>query len=152
MKVEIDQSNRLDEAGPTFLALANHVVYVIKIPSKVKQLAITLLETKGLSRKQIKPLLWTACLFLLLKNYLNKFVKDPTKIIIDNEYDGYQVAIKRDLLRYIRTQYDEFPAHKIVIKSIGKKSPAHDQAIKAKRKRRSVNKVITERDLLKMLT
>ncbi len=76
-------------------------------------------------------------MFLLLKDHLEKLVKEPSQIIIDNEFDGYQILIKRELLRYIRKHYDKFPAHKITIKSIGKKSQAHRKALEAYRKKRN---------------
>lgn len=150
MKIEIDLSNRLEESGPTWVALANHHRYVIKIPSPVIQLGWAILKARHVPRKEVKPLLWTAILFLLLESHLERLSKQPVKIVIDNEYDGYQVTIKRELLRYIRLRFDTFPAHKIVIASVGKQSPAHDIAIKAKRKKMTSDKTITDQELLKL--
>ena len=150
MKIEIDLSNRLEESGPTYIALANHHSYVIKIPPKVIHLDQALLTARRVPRKEIRPRLWAICLFLLLESHLEWLNKQPIKVRIDNEYDGHQGTIKKILLHYIQSRYHAFPAHKIVIASVGKQSPAHDLAIKAKRKKVASHKTITDQELLKL--
>ena len=78
-KVEIDQSNRVDESGSTFVAFANHFTYAIKIPTKVKKVGREILAAKGTPPKLLNPLLWAACVFLLLRDHLAMIVKEATK-------------------------------------------------------------------------
>jgi hypothetical protein len=56
VNIEVDLSNRLEEAGPTFLAFANSITFAIKIPVKVKNAGIAVLEAKRTPKQQIKPL------------------------------------------------------------------------------------------------
>ena len=151
MDIHIDLSNRLEESGPTFMAFSNHLVYVIKIPSKVKRSGLDFLQLQRTPAKQIKPLLWTACLFLLLQQHLARIAKAPGKLAIDNEFDGYQALIKAALLRHIWKREESFPDYKVVITSIGKKSPAHRTVWRAKRGRRQADKVITQEELFEVL-
>ncbi|MEM7346713.1 MAG: hypothetical protein AAF485_20915, partial [Chloroflexota bacterium] len=102
MEIHIDLSNRLEESGPTYVACANHTTYVIKVPFQVKQFGLQLLALKRTPKKQRRPLLWAACLYLVLQQHLKKAVKEPCRIFIDNEFDTYQIMIKRDLLAFIR--------------------------------------------------
>ena len=151
MDIHIDLSNRLEESGPTFIAFSNHLTYVIKIPTKVKRWGMSLLQLQRTPQKQIKPLLWTACLFLLLKPHLARIAKETDKIAIDNEFDGYQALIKAALLRHIWQRCDKFPQHKIVITSIGKKSLVHHTVLQAKRGRRRIDKVIRKQEMSEVL-
>jgi hypothetical protein len=150
-KVDIDQSNRLENSGPTYLALVNHIAYTIKIPTKIKSMGRELLEAKHIPKKQIYPFLWAACVFLLLKNHLNRLAKEAGKIVVDDEFDGHQDIIKNALLEYIRNHYGEFPEHRIVIGSIGKNSSAHVKALRAKREKEPVNRVITKKEFWEVL-
>lgn len=151
MDIHIDLSNRLEESGPTFIACCNHISYVIKIPTNVKQFGLTVAQERGLPRKQIRPFLWSISVFLALEYHLDGIVRTATKIILDNEFDGYQIGIKRDLLAFIRSRYDRFPAHKIMIASIGKQSPAHMAAWQAKKGKTRVNRVITWEEMAKLV-
>jgi hypothetical protein len=145
MKLKVDLSNRLEEAGPTFLAFSNSTAHTIKIPAKVKQAGIAELASRRTPKRQIKPLLWAGCIFLLLKHYLDRLNKEVSQVIIDNEFDGHQVLIKSALLRYIWRYQRHFPEHKIVIRSIGKKSPAHKVAWQARRRKRLLIKLFAPR-------
>jgi hypothetical protein len=151
MNIEVDLSNRLEESGPTFLAFSNSITYAIKIPTRVKKVGLAWLKAQRIADKQIKPLLWAGCVCILLKDHLKRLTRDTGWIIVDNEFDGYQAIIKRDLLAYIRAHFGKFSGHRLIIRSIGKKSPAHERALQAKRGKKPPDRVVTDLELLKVL-
>ena len=120
MKVEIDQSTKLEQSGPTIIAFANGTSDAIIIPSKVKHTAFKILMSKGKSREISKWLLFSACVFLLLRDHLNKL----TQVTIDTEYTGKDNDIKATLLRYIWRDYPKFDESTIQFALVGKGSPA----------------------------
>jgi len=95
------------------------------------------------------PTLWAILLYTLLENYLNKIIMSGTKIVIDNEFDGHQRIIKIELLRLIKKKNKTFVENKLVIKSIGKKSPAHFLAWATNKGKRKPDTVITQEKFLR---
>lgn len=82
------------------------------------------LRAKG-KPKEIAPLLlFSICLYLLLKDHLHLF----TKIKIDVEYDKRSKDIKAELLRLIWKKHPKYDPERIVFERIGKKSPADYKA------------------------
>lgn len=149
-RLEIDQSNRLDESGDTFIALSNDISYVVKVSSRTKDAARRRLRQLGKSKKRIEPVLWAACAFLLLEDHLKEIERHADVIVIDNEFYGHEADVKATLLRYIRKHYGRFPEHRIRIASIGKGSPAHHVAWLSRR-RRQADRSVTLRELLRLL-
>ena len=145
--VEVDQSIKVEEPGDTFLAFSDGISYAIKIPFNVKQKGLQALQNRGKPKKRAKLLLFAACVFLLLENYLEQL----QRVTVDNEYDGRQADIKSFLLEYIRKKHPSFEAERIEIKAIGKRSPADQLARAVRRGKREANKTITATELLSVV-
>ena len=145
MKIEVDQSGRIEETNrDTVLALSNGVNYSIRIHRRTKR---KLLED---FRKQGKPKLFTikvfsAGVYFLIKDYINK----TDRIVIDVEYDGKSSLIKSILAEYINGKNEV--KGKISFKSIGRKSNAHILAIEIYRKNKKADRVISYKELTKLI-
>jgi hypothetical protein len=99
MHIEIDQSIKVEYTGQaTVLAFANGKTYTILISAQVKRRCLELLQQRhvGAPRRQIR--LFTAALFLLLKDHLHLI----SVITIDREYVGHDALIKDYLLNRFR--------------------------------------------------
>lgn len=147
MKIEIDQSIRIEEPGDTYLAFANGKCFTICIPFPVKQACFTMLYDRRKTRRQAKLLLFAACLYILLKPYLSSI----STIVIDNEYDGHGFDIRGFLYEYIRRDGYNFPIKHISIASIGKKSRAHEYAWGAQAGKKAIDKRISFEELHEVL-
>jgi hypothetical protein len=123
-KVEVDQSIKIEQSGPTILAFSNGISFAIRIPSDVKIAGQKELRRRGKSKHSSHLLLFAACLFLLLRDHLDKL----SQIVIDTEYYGNEQDIKAFLLRYIWRKRPDFVKDTIVFQQIGKSSPAHRKA------------------------
>lgn len=147
MKIEVDQSNKIEEAGDTFLAFSNSIARAIKIPFAVKQKGLQVLRDRGKPKKRARFLLFAVCVFLLLEGHLNRI----QKIVVDNEYDGHQVDVKLFLLEYIRKKIPGFATEKIAVESIGKKSSAHWLALAARKGKKKPDRIVGKQQLLSVL-
>ena len=98
--VEVDQSIKIEQAGPSVLAFSNGIQHAIVVPSNVKEVGLRLLQAKGKPKNAAVVTLFTACLFLLLEDHL--LVLD--RICIDTEYTGQESLIQSLLLVHIRRQ------------------------------------------------
>lgn len=143
MKIEIDQSGRIEETNrDTILALSNDVNYSIRIHRRTKR---KLLED---FRRQGKPKLFTVKVFTAgLYFLLNKHHKKSDNIVVDIEYAGKNSIIKSILLDYTK---DVFIRDKISFKSIGRKSNAHILAIEVYRKNKKADMVIGYNQFVKL--
>ena len=142
--VEVDQSNRVDEPGDSYLAFSDGISRAIKVPFRVKQAGREALRARGKPRKRAEMLLFAACVFLLLEAHLDQL----QQIIVDNEYGGHEADIRSFLFEYIRKKEPGFEIERIVVRSIGKRSRAHNVAWSARRGKRAVDKIVSEAELL----
>lgn len=147
MKMEIDQSIKIEDSGDTYLAFSNGTSYSICIPFAVKQRGLQALRERGKSRKQSMLLLFAACLFLLVKDHITRI----DLLIIDNEYDGHQDDIRSFLYEYLRRMNLSIQIETIIIAEITKKSRAHRVVWSVYRKITPYNKLIGERELLAVI-
>ena len=69
--VEVDQSRKIEQSGPTVLAFSNGISHAIVIPSSVKTQSLRALKDKRKSTKEARILLFATCLYVLLKDYLD---------------------------------------------------------------------------------
>ena len=122
--VEVDQSIKIEQAGPSVLAFSNGIQHAVVVPSNVKRVALRLLQAKGKPKNTAVVHLFTACLFLLLEDHLLAL----DRIYIDTEYTGQENLIQSLLLVHIRRRVPSFASECIVFKQIGKNSPAHAKA------------------------
>jgi len=147
MRVEIDQSGRIEFTGTdTVLAYSDDKQYAILIPSIVKR-EIVRKYRKTVKAKIFFLKLFSVCLFLLIKNDLNKL----DEIVIDIEFEGREKDIKNMLLNHIRKIDPKFPKHKILFRRITKESRAHKLALSVFRDAVKENKVITTKEIEELL-
>ncbi len=127
MRIEVDQSGHKmgDSKGPTVLAFSHAKSHVIIVPANVKRACIRSLRRHYRKPKLFYIKLFSAAVFLLLKDYLAGI----DLITMDVEYLGYEGTIRSSLLEYIRDIDPSFAADRITFRHIGKKSAAHKKAI-----------------------
>ena len=122
--VEVDQSIKIEQSGPTVLAFSNGIAGAIMIPSDVKTEAIRRLVYRKRTNLEARMIVFAAGLYLLLRDRLGEL----GRIIIDVEYEGQEENIKAALLRYIRRTAPGYEADRIIFQRVGKKSPADAKA------------------------
>ncbi len=141
MKVEIDQSGRIEETNrDTVVAFSNEKQFSIRIPARVKRQLLEAFRRRG------KPGTFKYKTFALGVSVLIQKSKIYTKnlsLIIDNEYQGHENSI-RDI---IRSNLD--PKLEIEFESIGKKSKAHYVAYGVFIKRREADYTASFEDFVK---
>jgi len=124
MRVEIDQSGKIGEKGPTALALSNDIDYKILIPAAVKRECIGVARAHNKSGKVFYPQLFSITLFLLLRDHIGKC----TLVVIDPEYRSKDKDIKGFLMNLLRRDGQEVSPETITFESIGRDSNAHKKA------------------------
>jgi len=140
-RVEVDQSIKIEQSGATILAFANGITHAILIPSEAKTTAYRVLRRRGKASATAYPLLFAACLFLLLRDHL----KQLDQVIIDIEYEGKNADIRSFLLEHIWKAEPTFAPDQIIFRRIGKHSPAHVKANAVREQRdKHYRKVSTE--------
>ncbi len=131
--IEVDQSIKIEDAGPTVLAFANEIEHAVVISSRTKNEAFQFWLRRGESRDIAYLTIFAVGLFLLLEDHLDIL----NQVTIDTEYIGHEAQIRSLLLRQIWRKQPSFEADQIVFRRVGKKSPAH---IKAERVRRKLDR------------
>lgn len=146
MKIEIDQSGRIEYTSkPTVLAFSNSKSHSLILSASNKQYLQRFFRKAGKSKfLMIKT--FTIMIYLLVKNEL----KLIDEIIIDREYAGYDRLIKDYLFELCEKNSISIERSSVHIRSIGKKSRAHDLAINAYRKKRADRTIVAD-DILKLL-
>ncbi|MBI4067057.1 hypothetical protein HY407_01635 [Candidatus Gottesmanbacteria bacterium] len=148
MKVEIDQSNRVEETQKdTIIALSNNIEYTICIRAQTKRELLKILRRKEGSDKLIYINLFVAALVILLRQYRD----DIKSIIIDIEYPGKELYIESRLKRLL-VEENFKSSLQIVFKSIGKQSPAHYAAWSVHKKLRKPNWIAKSQELLRIIS
>lgn len=142
MKYEVDQSAKTEQTNrDTIISIANkELFYTLKISSRIKQ-SLQKYFNKIKKPKLFAVYVFTSGLILLIKQ---SKLKNET-VVIDLEYYGYNDLIHRELDKHIN-QNLEFR-----FSSIGKKSPAHDSAYKAFKKKIKTNYVVDKLELEKLV-
>jgi hypothetical protein len=148
MKVEIDQSGKIERPGPTVLAFSNGITHAILIPSNVKRASLYTLQQKGKSRQLAYLLVFSAGLCLLIKTHL----KQLQKVIIDEEYTGHEADIKSFLLEYVKKTGQIFEPENIHFARIGKSSPADKKAGAVRKGDDKTYQKVSLKEMLKLLT
>ncbi|MBI5301970.1 MAG: hypothetical protein HY868_07520 [Chloroflexi bacterium] len=148
---EIDQSVHIEDVrADTVLALSNDLQYAIRIPAATKRAAARALREKSkhpLSQKRIALRMFAAAVYLLLCNRIAKI----KYVVIDAEYLGHEGEIKGMILAYWHREGVRVSSRQITFGHIGKKSRAHDLAIRTWRGEFKENKRITEMEFLAVL-
>ena len=148
MKVEVDQSIKIEQVGPTVLAFSNGISDAVVIPSSVKNECIEYLYSQGYTRQKAPLILFAAGVYILLELYIKKL----QKVIIDVEYDGKDAEVKASLLRFMWKYYPNLNADIIAFKHIGKKSLADLKARNVREKKDKHYRKISAKQLIKIMT
>lgn len=149
MHIEVDQSGKIGYTRvKTVLAFSNKISRAIVIPAQTKREAIRLLRTMDKFGKGLYLKLFTASVFLLIKDYLDQL----QGITIDIEYQGREADIKGILLYYIRKRDPSFPKENVSFNRITKRSPAHKKAIETYRGNLKPDEQITLEQLRHLFT
>lgn len=125
MKIDIDQSGKLDFSGPSIFAFSNGEKRTLYVPHEVKNKVNNYYSghphfSKGTMRKRIKVRFFAACVALLL----TQVREGLKKISVDNENDGYQEYLKSLLVHRLNKTGLKITEDMIEIISVGKNSPA----------------------------
>lgn len=132
MRIEIDQSGKIENtAKPTIIAFSG---------KKEKSLIIFTGEKRKLQnhfRKIGKPNSFVYVTFAVLIYLLIKGERSIDEIVIDREYAGQEALIKSYLMQFLKRSGRNFDKRKIYFREIGRKSPAHDCAVKAYRAKKA---------------
>ena len=145
-RIEIDQSNKVVDSGPTVIAFANGIDDAILILSKVKSQAIHWLRRNHTLQTPANVLVFVAAVFLLLEPYLDQL----DTVVIDIEYTGYNRRIKDFLLTRIWRNRPGFEAWRIEFGRVGK-GPAHHKANLVREGKDRKRRTAKLRDLLNVL-
>jgi hypothetical protein len=95
---QVDQSNKIESAGDTALALSNDREYTIRIPAREKREAIRILRWHPRGRRRVRVYLR---LFAVALYYLVRELSPGELVIIDTEYTGHEKSIKNMLLELL---------------------------------------------------
>lgn len=129
MRVEVDQSGKIGEAGTTTaLAFSNETSRTLILPSSDKSMLVQNLKTIK-NRDAFYFRLYAYLLFRLVKEYVGII----TQLCIDDEYPGRYGEIKGYLLDILRTHGIVIDPAIIRFLRVGKKSRVHELAITAHR-------------------
>jgi hypothetical protein len=143
--IEVDQSGRTDVlTDDTALAFSDGIQAAILIPAAVKRQYYRHLKTTGLRKRFIGIRLFAAGLVLLLRPYIATL----ELIIIDQEYEGWEPAIKEYLVRHLRKVRPDLANQQVVFRRIGKGARAHSVALATYRGNREPNRRIGVEELL----
>lgn len=141
--IEVDQSGKVEQTGPTALAFSNDMQKAILIPPAVKRRAIEQLRRLGRKHQSTVNRVFAAGLVLLLRDV----IAEGEPICIDCEYTGHQATIKNLILHYARRLGLQVDKESVTFGLIGKRSPAHSVAISVFRKKRSPDHLVTYEEL-----
>ena len=148
MIIEVDQSIKIeDTSGHTVLALADGETFAVIVPAAVKRECLELLRRQGSQARVNVVRVFSAALFLLLESRLER----ADRIVIDPEYAGHEDTIKGMLLSWARARRLDCHPGRIVFANVGKHSPAHRKAARVRNGQERTNRVLTTRQLLRLL-
>ena len=147
IQVDIDMSGRIEETTrPTVLALANGLSGSILISASEKRIVLdTLRKMKPhWSTTYVHVIVFSTLLCLLLEDHLQKI----GFVVIDPEYEGHEATIKDRVMNHLRRRGIEIRRDQIDFRRVGKRSPAHDLAIRVFRRKGSPDREISARYVL----
>lgn len=148
MHIEIDQSGKVEITRvPTVLAYANHESYSILIPARTKRQWLQYVRLNYKKPEYHYTRIFSVCLFLLIENNIEKF----DSVLIDTEYPGKDGLIKSMLIGYLRKFKLDYSKLRLHFGFVGKRSQVHKVAIETYRGNRKPSKVVTMKDVLRVM-
>lgn len=145
MRIEIDMSGKIEQTDvDTVVSFRNDEQYSVLLKKKVKVEILTEYRNK---HKDIHYRLFAILIYYCIRNYLSKV----QSITIDDEYEGREEDIKRNLLRILWKDSQNFDKKLIKFSRIGKKSNAHRVAYQTFIGKLAPNRIITEMEVEKLI-
>ena len=132
----------------TVLAFANGQHGLLIIKTTVKRRLIQYSKKKAYPTKELVPIVFAICVYLLVRN-LSKY----SVLEIDEEYSGYEELIRKSLKKLLDNKFEGQWEDSIRFVRIGKVSPAHLlcwSVHRMKRRPESYKKIAFE-DIVKFL-
>ena len=139
MRLEVDQSRKVEQSGPTVLACSNHECYSLLVTAKVKRQVLQKLRIQGRERRMSVHMVFAALAALLLCEAAQR----ATHIVLDDEYTGHRGVIKSQLLLYLLKLGTEVETDLIGFDFVGKNSAAHKLALSVYRGEREPDRRVT---------
>ncbi|MCB0232375.1 MAG: hypothetical protein KDI07_17250 [Anaerolineae bacterium] len=146
MKIEVDQSGRIEMAGDTVIAAADGFVVTVRVRAEVKMTVRDALKQRGVKTRMIMIRMFVGGIVMALQDNLRTI----DSLTIDEEYIGYEAEIKSLLIDRLRSLDLQLDPHLITVARVGKKSPAHHAAIRVTRKQVQADLTPTATELLEM--
>lgn len=148
MIIEIDQSGKVEEtAKDTVIAFADNAkkrnCRSILLRKKEKRKLQRFFRDIGIPRSYTYQVFATL-IFLLIRPYIRRL----DRIVIDTEYSGKDMLIRKLLSEKIRIAYSQFDDSTITFQQIGKGSLAHDCAYYTYKKKYKPDLTITAKEVL----
>lgn len=130
MEVEIDQSGKFDQTDrPTVVAMANGLHHAIRISATQKRKCLGELRRRRSDRQERTTLyivIFATLVYLLVRDH----IRDLNHVAIDTEFSGHEGTIKTLILNLCRRRGIIIHSDAISFRQIGRKSAAHDLALK----------------------
>lgn len=146
MKIEVDQSGRIEMAGDTVIAAADGFVVTVRVRAEVKMTVRDALKQRGVKTRMIMIRMFVGAIVMALRDNLRTI----DSLTIDEEYIGYEAEITSLLIDRLRSLDLQLDPHLIPVARVGKKSPAHHAAIRVTRKQVQADLTPTATELLEM--
>lgn len=137
-------SGKIEDYLDTIVAFRNNEQYTVFLNRKIKTEILTKYRAK---HKDIHYRLFAILIYFCIKGYLNKI----QLIVIDEEYEGREIDIKKHLLRFILEDYPDFDKRVITFSRIGKESRAHRVAYQTFIGKLAPNKILTKKEIENLL-
>jgi hypothetical protein len=144
--VEVDQSGQMEMSGDTTVAVSNGFTTTVRVTGKVKQDVREALLDRGVKPKMVMIRMFVGAILLAAREHLGSI----SGITIDEEYIGYEAVIKSLLLVRIRALDHEVNRDDVAITRVGKRSPAHREAIRVTLQQASANMTPSAEELLEV--
>ena len=147
MPYEVDQSNKIESAGDTALALSNDKEYTICIPAREKQAAMAYLTHRRQGSRKLNFLR----LFAVALYYLLQELPPGERVTIDMEYTSHEHDIRSMLLNLLWRDDPKFDAENITFGYVGKGSSAHEKALAVHQRKAKADRTLKADDLLRQI-
>ena len=148
MHIEVDQSGKIEKMNvDTVLAFSDGKSAAVLIPAEVKRVCLQALRREGRPKMSVALRIFAVGLFFLLQDVL----EEVTLVTIDQEYPGWEGAIKGMLLRLIWASGKEFEKGRIVFNQVGENSAAHFKAHGVYKGFQKADRILTAEDVLALV-
>ena len=147
MDIQVDQSRKVEQTGPTVLAFSNDEQGAILVPADVKREVLLRLRDLGRMRRSSVHMVFAALAALLLQEVLQPGVW----VTIDNEYTGHEERIWSQIPRSLNRLGPVATPDAIAFGPVDRASDAHRLASSVYRGRREPDRRVTGRELWELV-